>query len=151
VARPPAAVALTFRLAQLWRMLALRAQTSPFRDGRRGSGCRRRADWRATVSDPALGLRGACARSLDGVLQGSPLARVWKGSLELHPHTSYTGLCHTSVLQPDPSRNHNHCCSSRKLLSRPLLARTVSPCLPAATQNPPSPPAVASLLFGGRY
>ena len=27
------------------------------------------------------------------------------------------GLCHTSMSQPDPSVNHNHCCSSRKLLS----------------------------------
>jgi hypothetical protein len=38
--------------------------------------------------------------------------------------------------QPDPSVNHNHCCSSRKLLSPTLLASPVSPSLPAATQSP---------------
>jgi len=48
----------------------------------------------------------------------------------VNPHGSYTGAM---------SYEHErelHCCSSRKLLSPSLLALPVSPCLPAATQNP---------------
>jgi hypothetical protein len=108
---------------QLWRMLALRAQPSPFPDGRQGVVVAEEPQ-----SAPQL---WACCR---------PLVPVQKGSiieLRLLPTPGAPGyVIRASELQPDPSVNHNHCCSSRKLLLLPLLACPVSPCLPAATQNP---------------